>query len=134
MSNSSSSSEKAKKIATSASVAAPLLVAAASSGAIAKKSDVLNVLTKADLVEAIQIALKDRRYVEEQSAVIAKENQEKAHFAALQKQTQLASRQSSLKFLQEQLKDTTVKIPAAKKKEMEAKVEELLATICTDIN
>ncbi len=99
--------------------------------AVIQKSD-SETMTKADLIEVIQSAFKGGKHVEAQAAAIAKENQEKAYFEALQRQTVLKEKQASVTFLQNQLKEGH-KLSAVKRKEFEAKLEEILATICSEM-
>jgi hypothetical protein len=90
-----------------------------------------DALSKADLVEVIEAAFKGSRHEELQRLAIQKETAERSHFLALQKQTTLAHKQTSIKFLQEQLRDS--KLTAAKKKEFETKLDELMANICSEM-
>lgn len=75
-------------------------------------------ITKSELIEAIQEAFHSSKAMELTHATIAKENAER--------------KQNAIKFLQDQLKEGN-KLTAAKKKEFEQKLEELLSTICMEL-
>lgn len=75
-------------------------------------------ISKSELIEAIQEAFNGSKAMELAQASLAKEKSER--------------KQNAIKFLQDQLKEGN-KLTAAKKKEFEVKLEELLSTICMEL-
>jgi len=74
--------------------------------------------SKSELIEAIREAFHSSKAIELTQAMVAKEN--------------ATRNQNSIKFLQDQLKEGN-KLTAAKKKEFEMKLEELLSSICEEL-
>lgn len=75
-------------------------------------------ISKSELIEAIHEAFHGSKAMDLTQASIAKENSER--------------KQNAIRFLQDQLKEGN-KLTAAKKKEFELKLEELLSTICMEL-